>query len=118
MRAQAMAEGVQQNVSYRDALAHATGLPNECANLVCRSQSLHRMTSQGTYEESARILVNGGIVAACVDDWPPMTGQWRADLAFELCLARICKLEAELRQTGRPQRWSNGEHLARMQNSG
>jgi len=118
MRAEALAAGALGNVSYREGFAHATGLPDRCAALVCCSQALHWMAPQPTFEESARILMPGGVFACCDYDWPPMTGQWQADLAFEECLARIGILEQELGVAQRLQRWEKSEHLARMKISG
>jgi len=118
MRAEALAAGAPGNVSYREGYAHATGLPDRCAVLVCCSQALHWMAPQPTFVEAARLLGPGGVFACCDYDWPPMTGQWQADLAFEQCLTRIGSLEQELRRVQRLQRWDKGEHLARMKASG
>ena len=118
MRSQALAATRQGNISYREGLGHATGLPDGCASLVCCVQSLPWMTPQSTFAEAARILAQGGVFAACDYDWPPVTGQWRADQAFANCLVRVRQLELDLKVTERLQQWSKEEHLARMQGSG
>jgi SAM-dependent methyltransferase len=118
MRAEAMAASAPGNVSYREGYAHATGLPDQCAAVVCCSQALHWMAPQPTFEEAVRILRPGGVFVCCDYDWPPMTGQWQADLVFERSLARIASLELELGVAQRLQRWEKSGHLARMRASG
>ena len=118
MREEALASGAPGNASYREGYAHATGLPDRCAQVVCCSQALHWMAPQPTFMEAARLLRSGGVFACCDYDWPPISGQWQADLAFEKCLARIVMLEQELGLAQRLQRWEKGGHLARMKASG
>lgn len=118
MRDEAQAAGAPDNVTYREGYAHATGLPDRCAEVVCCSQALHWMAPQPTFVEAARLLRPGGVFACCDYEWPPMTGQWQADLAFEQCLTRIKILEQELGVAQRLQRWDKSGHLARMRASG
>jgi SAM-dependent methyltransferase len=118
MRTEALAAGAADNVSYREGYAHATGLPDRCAAVVCCSQALHWMAPLPTFLEAARLLRPGGVFACCDYDWPPMTGQWQADLAFEQCLTRIGNLEQQLRRAQPLQRWDKSGHLERMQASG
>jgi SAM-dependent methyltransferase len=118
MRAQATAATADSNVSYRDGLSHMTGLPARCATLVSCSQSLHWMAPQPTFEEAARILVPGGVFAACDYDWPPATGAWAADAAFDECLTTVKTLERELKVADRLQQWDKSGHLGRMRASG
>jgi SAM-dependent methyltransferase len=118
MRTQAAAATADANVSYHDGLAHTTALPSGCAMLVSCSQSLHWMAPQPTFEEARRILVAGGVFAACDYDWPPATGSWVADGAFDDCLATIRGLERELKLSDRLQQWDKSGHLARMKTSG
>jgi SAM-dependent methyltransferase len=117
MRAQALSVDAPGNVSYREGFAHTTGLPDHCAEIVCCMQALHWMAPQPTFVEAARLLRPGGVFACCDYDWPPMTGQWQADLAFEQCVARTGILEQELGLAQRLQRWDKSGHLARMQAS-
>jgi SAM-dependent methyltransferase len=118
MRSEALAEGGPDNVTYREGYAHATGLPDHCAEIVCCSQALHWMAPQPTFTEAARLLRPGGVFACCDYDWPPLSRSWQADLAFEECLGRIALLEEQLRRAQRLQRWDKGGHLARMKASG
>jgi SAM-dependent methyltransferase len=118
MREEALAEGGPDNVTYREGFAHATGLPDHCAEIVCCSQALHWMAPQPTFTEAARLLKPGGVFASCDYDWPPLSGNWQADLAFEQCLGRIDLLEMKLGLAQRLQRWDKDGHLARMRASG
>jgi SAM-dependent methyltransferase len=105
-------------VSYQEGFAHDTGLPDHCAQIVCCMQALHWMAPQPTFVEAARLLKPGGVFACCDYDWPPMTGRWEADLAFEQCLTRIEFLERDLGLAQRLQRWDKSGHLERMKASG
>lgn len=52
------------NVNYRDAFSDATGLANNCADIVTISQALHWMEPESTFGEVARILRPGSVIAA------------------------------------------------------
>ena len=88
------------NVTYRAGFSHDTGLPGECARIVTCAQSLHWMDPNGTFPEVQRILVPGGVFAAFDYDWPPTTGSWQADLAFQDCLATVSRIEKGREQSG------------------
>jgi len=118
MRKQAEAQTEAAKVTYREGFSHQTGLSNSCAQIVTCSQSLHWMEPQSTFEEAARILVQGGVFAAFDYDWPPTTSNWQADQAFHDCNATVAKFEKELQIEKPARRWAKDEHLARMQNSG
>ena len=118
MRKQAEAQTEAANVTYREGFSHQTGLSNSCAQIVTCSQSLHWMEPQSTFEEAARILVQGGVFAAFDYDWPPTTSNWQADQAFHDCNATVAKFEKELQIEKPARRWAKDEHLARLQNSG
>jgi SAM-dependent methyltransferase len=118
MRAQALIASARDNVSYREGWGHATALPAGCATIVSCSQALHWMEPQATFEEAARVLIHGGVFAACDYDWPPLTGSWQADSAFERCLSRVRELERQLNLGERLAQWSKDEHLARIKASG
>ncbi len=118
MRRQAEAQTDAPNVTYREGFSHDTGLPDQCADIITCSQSLHWMEPQGTFEEARRIARPGGIFAAFDYDWPPTTGAWRADAAFSECLKRAHSLEKELGLRNAVKQWDKNQHLARMQASG
>jgi ubiquinone/menaquinone biosynthesis C-methylase UbiE len=118
MRRQAEVQTRASNVSYLDGYSHQTGLPDDCAQIVTCSQSLHWMEPQSTFEEAARILVPGGIFAAFDYDWPPTTSHWQADQAFHECNVTVGEFEQQLQIQKPPARWMKHEHLTRMQNSG
>jgi len=71
-------------IEYREGLAHQTGLPDECTDIVTAAQSFHWMEPTATLAEIARILRHGGLFAAYDYDTPP-TITWELDrLALEV----------------------------------
>lgn len=119
MRRQAALATQAANVSYREGLSHQTGLPDGCAQIVTCSQSLHWMEPESTFKEAARILEPGGVFAAYDYDWPPTTGIWEADAAYEACVRQVAAREKEFKGGGPPvRRWGKNGHLERMQASG
>jgi SAM-dependent methyltransferase len=117
MRAEALRQTNAANVEYREGYAHATGLPDRCAQIVTCMQALHWMDPRASFAEVRRILVPGGVFAAVDYDWPPATRSWRVDQAWRGCNERATRLEATL-PGNRPPRWDKSGHLARMQDSG
>ncbi|SDR89298.1 class I SAM-dependent methyltransferase [Opitutus sp. GAS368] len=107
-----------RNVSYHAGYSHATGLRARCAQIACCMQALHWMEPTATFAEVNRILVRGGVFAACDYDWPPATGSWEADAAFESCWRTARELGRELQVEAGLQRWDKAGHLARMEASG
>ncbi len=118
MRQQAQAQTRAENVVYREAFSHHSGLPEKCAQIVTCSQALHWMEPQATFEEAARILVPGGVFAAYDYDWPPTTGRWEADAAYEACIRKVRSFEKELPPEAPVRRWEKEGHLNRMRQSG
>lgn len=117
MRAEAQRQTHAANVEYHAGYAHATGLPDRCAQIVTCMQALHWMDPPATFAEARRILRPGGVFAAVDYDWPPVTRSWRADEAWRSCNERAARLEAKLPDS-RPPRWDKAGHLARMEDSG
>lgn len=118
MRKQAEGQTEAKNVIYREGFSHQTNLPDGCAQIVTCSQSLHWMEPQATFEEAARILVPGGVFAAYDYDWPPTTGSWEADAAYEECMAKVREIEKGYADPKPIRIWEKSQHLARMQSSG
>jgi ubiquinone/menaquinone biosynthesis C-methylase UbiE len=119
MRHQAQAQTTATNVSYREGFSHQTGLPDHCAEFVTCSQALHWMEPQATFEEVRRILRPGGLFAAVDYDWPPTTGRWEADAAYETCNKQVSTvIERDYAGQLPPRRWSKDGHLQRMRDSG
>jgi ubiquinone/menaquinone biosynthesis C-methylase UbiE len=52
------------HIEYREGVAHQTGLPDGCADIVTAAQSFHWMEPTVTLAEIARILRPGGLFAA------------------------------------------------------
>jgi SAM-dependent methyltransferase len=118
MRRQAESYTSPGDLSYREGFSHVTGLADACADIVTCSQALHWMEPQGTFREAVRILRPGGVFAAYDYDWPPATGHWRADQAFQATLNRARQLQIETGAEDGIQRWEKSGHLARMRASG
>jgi len=117
MRRQAEVATTATNVTYREGFSHHTGLETGCAQVVTCVQALHWMEPSGTFTEAARILAHGGVFATCDYDWPPATGSWEADAAFEECIRRGRTLEKERGIADRVRHWAKAEHFTRMQAS-
>jgi ubiquinone/menaquinone biosynthesis C-methylase UbiE len=118
MRTRAVAETTAKNVEYLDAISHQTTLPDRCADIVTCSQSLHWMEPLKTFTEVARILRPDGVFAAYDYDWPPTTGVWMADAAYEECMKTIIECEKDASIERRVHQWPKHEHLKQMANSG
>jgi SAM-dependent methyltransferase len=113
----ALAEAAD-NVRYRQAFSHDTGLPDGCADIVTCSQALHWMDPLPTFHEVRRILRPGGVFAAYDYDWPPMTGVWEADAAYDACLQHGKALEKARGVSDTVRHWDKTGHLQRMRESG
>lgn len=87
------------HIEYRDGLAHQTGLPDGCADIVTAAQSFHWMEPTATLAEIARILRPGGLFAAYDYDAPP-TVTWEID---RLALQMMSYMVARVQERGLPQ---------------
>ncbi len=105
-------------ITYLEGFSHSTGLPDGCARIITCFQSLHWMDPSATFAEARRILGPGGVFAACDYDWPPTTGSWQADQAFDDCLRRARALGREVESVREAKQWDKAGHLGRMQASG
>ena len=117
MREEACRRTAAANVKYIDGVSHATGLPDQSAQVVTCMQSLHWMDPEATFIEVRRILEPGGVFAAIDYDWPPVTCSWRADREWAACAALAGRLESDLPGL-RPSRWDKSSHRSRMDASG
>ena len=118
MQRQAEVATTEKNVSYREGFSHSTNLPAHSANVVVCMQALHWMDPFATFAEAARILVPGGAFVACDYDWPPNSGSWEADAAFDRCFRQARKLEDEHRVAEKVVHWDKDSHFQRMQQCG
>jgi ubiquinone/menaquinone biosynthesis C-methylase UbiE len=119
MRRQAEAKrGSEKNVSFVEGVAHETGLPDECADIVTASQSLHWMDLQPTFVEVKRILRPGGVFAAYDYDWPVIITP-ETDLLYDEFMARLdASAASQGADFGQGAGDHKEEHLARMRESG
>ncbi len=87
------------HIEYREGVAHQTGLPDGCADIVTAAQSFHWMEPTATLAEIARILRPGGLFAAYDYDAPPAI-HWELDQLAQEGSARLIAL---IRERGLPQ---------------
>jgi ubiquinone/menaquinone biosynthesis C-methylase UbiE len=119
MRRQAEGKrGSESNVSFVEGVAHETGLPDACADIVTAAQSLHWMDPQPTFAEAQRILRPGGVFAAYDYDWPVIITP-ETDLLYDEFMARLDGIAAGLgADFGQGAGDHKEEHLAHMRESG
>ncbi len=105
------------NIEYRDGLAHQTGLPSECADIVTAAQAFHWMEPTTTLAEIARILRPGGLFAAYDYASPPAI-HWELDqLALEESL-RLVELVKARGLTQSFKIWPKNKSLDPLRESG
>lgn len=105
------------HIEYREGVAHQTGLPDACADIVTCAQSFHWMEPTSTLAEIARILRPGGLFAAYDYDWPPALN-WELEQVYQEIDKRLIEL---LRKRGLAENlkmWSKEAHLNHMHESG
>ncbi len=104
-------------IRFENALSTETRLPDQCADIVTCSQSLHWMDPEPTLAEVARILRPGGVFAAYDCDWPPAM-HWQAEAAFVRFCARAERLGEERGFYRGIVKWEKEQHLSRIKASG
>jgi SAM-dependent methyltransferase len=117
MLAVACAKTADRNVTYVEAFADDTGLPDGSADLVTCSQSFHWMNREATLAEAARLLRRGGVFAAYDYDVPPLVHP-EIDSAFAEHLRLRRKYRDEHRVEAGWTRRPKGQHLAVIRDSG
>ncbi len=105
------------HIEYREGVAHQTGLPDGCADIVTAAQAFHWMEPTSTLAEIARILRPGGLFAAYDYDWPP-TIHWELDRLAQEISVRLVKLVRERGLAHTLKLWPKDKHLERMRESG
>ena len=82
------------HIEYREGLAHQTGLPDECADIVTCAQAFHWMEPTATLAEIARILRPGGLFAAY--DYDALAAiHWELDRLAQEMTSRLLELIRE-----------------------
>ena len=105
------------HIEYREGVAHQTGLPDGCADIVTASQSFHWMEPTATLAEIVRILRPGGLFAAYDYDAPP-TIHWELDRLAQEIMPRLVAL---MRERGLAQSfniWPKNKSLEPLRESG
>lgn len=105
-----------EHITYREGVAHRTGLPDGCADIVTCAQSLHWMEPTSTLAEIGRILRPGGLFAAYDYDWPPAL-DWELERVYQEVDERFDELLQERGLAQNLQRWPKEAHLDRMRES-
>src|SRR6266702_1910120 len=103
-------------IEYHEGVAHQTGLPDGCADIVTAAQSFHRMEPTATLAEIARILRPGGLFAAYDYEWP-LTIHWELDWLAEEASSCFVELARERGLAQELKLWSKHRHLDRMRES-
>jgi ubiquinone/menaquinone biosynthesis C-methylase UbiE len=104
------------HIEYREGVAHRTGLPDGCADIVTAAQAFHWMEPMATLAEIARILRPGGLFAAYDYDWPP-TLNCELERVYQEVDERFEALVQERGLAHTLQKWSKDTHLDRMRES-
>ncbi len=105
------------HIEYREGVAHQTGLPDGCADIVTAAQSFHWMEPTTTLAEIARILRPGGLFAAYDYDSPPAI-HWELDRLAQEGNLRMVEL---VRKRGLAQSftiWPKNKSLEPLRESG
>lgn len=105
------------HIEYREGVAHQTGLPDGCADIVTASQSFHWMEPTATLAEIARILRPGGLFAAYDYDVPPAI-HWEFDRLVLEVSRRLVELVREHGLAQNLKMWPKDRHLDHIRESG
>jgi SAM-dependent methyltransferase len=115
MRAYAETATREANIRYMAGSSVATGLQDECADIVTAAQSLQWMEPVETFREIGRILRPAGVFAA-YNYSSLLTGSWEVDLAFRRVREAVGRLRVELGLDAGKRRWP--PTLDRLEESG
>ena len=110
-------EGVDQ-VSFLESSGENTELPSDFADVVTCVQAFHWLDAETAIPEMARILKEGGVLAALDNDFPPVSF-WKADKAYEILLE--AEREMEIRHPKLAEghlKADKSNHLLHMKESG
>lgn len=105
------------NLSFQEGTSVATGLPDQCADILTVTQALHWMEPEPTFAEIGRVLRPGGIFAALDYEWTPILN-WRAAQAYQEVAKRLWELRSQLEPDPGVHAWPKDQHLPHMRESG
>ena len=117
MIARARAAGERPKISYVEAYAAETGLPDGCADLVTTWQAFHWMEPQPALAEAARVLRVGGVFAACDYDVPPFV-EPEVDTAFAALFQARREARKRLSLPAGASSWPKERHFDQIRSSG
>ncbi len=104
------------HIEYREGVAHQTGLPDGCVDIVTAAQSFHWMEPTATLAEIARILRPGGLFAAYDYDSPPAI-YWELDRLVQEGNVRLMELVRERGLAQSLKIWPQNKSLAPLRES-
>lgn len=105
------------HIEYREGVAHQTGLPDGCADIVTAAQSFHWMEPTATLAEISRILRPGGLFAAYDYDSPPAI-HWELDQLAQEVTSHLVELVRERGLAQSLKIWPKNKSLDPLQESG
>lgn len=106
------------SVQFLSGFSDATGLCDNCADIVTCSQSFHWMDPEKTLREVQRILKSGGIFAVYDCDWPPV-GLWEAEKEYQELLRAAIEVQKNYETPERNAvRFPKEEHLENLKSYG
>jgi SAM-dependent methyltransferase len=112
----ARAVTTSSSVRYLEKLAHYTGLPDRCADVVTCGMSLHWMDPEATAIEIRRILRCGGVFGTYWYHW--LTPFWEVELAYRDLMKRVNELDAEHSTSAELKRWPKRQQENTLASSG
>ena len=105
-------------MTFRHGTGEATGLPDECADIVICSQSFHWMEPVATLREVDRILKSDGVFATVDCDWPAVT-KWQAEKAYMDLYTKVKQIESAVPESRASfTHYDKKRHLQNIQNCG
>jgi ubiquinone/menaquinone biosynthesis C-methylase UbiE len=105
----------QSNVEYQEGFGHATGLSDQCADIVTCSSSIHWMEPEATLAEAKRILRPRGVFCYYGYRYPMPIGAWEVEKAYRSFRIALDQKEKAARQSEeKTPRWGWEEFYRRM----
>jgi SAM-dependent methyltransferase len=117
MRGQALRATPPGVAEYVSAHAEATGLPDQCADIVTCVQAFHWLEPTATLAEVHRLLRSGGVFSALDCDWPPYV-HWRLLEPWKELRETAERIVTQRGLAPGLRRWAKSGHLDAIRASG